>query len=123
VPGVRTAVVTVSPLLAGLVTSVLQSHLPLDVIGTLRTRTRLAERLNELAPELVLLGLRADETDASALLLIEQFPSAKFLVLEPSGKHAWLYETGLDRTEFTDVSTQSLVTALASRFNITPPRG
>lgn len=122
-PGVRTVVVTASPLLVGLVTSVLEPHLPLDLIATLRTRTRLAERLRSKAPELVLLGLQGDETDASALPLLATIPSATFLVLEPSGRHAWLYQAGRDRIELTDLSGQSLVAALTSRFSGAPPRG
>lgn len=116
VAGVRTLAVTVSPLLRELVTSVLQPHLLLDVIAVLETRERLAECLQELAPDLVLLGLSGGETDASACALLGVLPSAKILALAPNGEHAWLYEMREHCTALPDLSPPALIGLLTARF-------
>ncbi len=118
--GVRTLVVTVSPLLAELVTGVLGPYLPLDVIGVLQSRNLLAEQLRTTAPDLVIMGLVGGETDACALPLLAALPSAAILVLEPTGKDAWLHEMLPHRTTLIDFSVPALIRELASRFNVTP---
>lgn len=120
---IRTLVVTVSPLLADFVTAALQPQLTLNVIGVLPTRELLVERLRDLAPELVLLGLRDAETDASARTLLAVLPSARFVVLAANGQHAWLYEMRPHRTALTNLSVADLTDTLAGRFKISPPRG
>ena len=110
--GVRTLVVTLSPLLADLITSVLQPHLPLDVIGVAPTRERLAETLRELQPELVLLGLENGEKDSCARPLLAVLPSARILVLGKNGQDAWLYEMRPHRRALVHMSPSSLIDAL-----------
>jgi hypothetical protein len=123
VAAIRTLVVTVSPLLADFVTTVLQPPLTLEVIGVLPTRKRLVERLRELVPDLVLLGLRGAETDACARPLLAVLPLAQFVVLAANGQHAWLHEMRPHRTALTNVSLPDLTDRLAARFKIPPPRG
>jgi hypothetical protein len=112
VAGVRTLVVTLPPLLADLITSVLEPHLSLDVIGVMPTRERLAERLRELRPELVLLGLNDGEKDSCAQPLLKVLPSARILVLRKNGQDAWLYKMRPHRTVLMNVSLSSLIGAL-----------
>jgi hypothetical protein len=123
VAGVRTLVVTVSPLLTDIVTTVLQRRLTLDMIGVLPTRERLAELLLELSPDLVLFGLLDTETDASARPLLVALPTARFVVLAANGQQAWLYEMRPHRTALTNFSLPALSGVLAARFKDTPPRG
>ena len=121
--GVRTLAVTVSPLLRELVTSILQPHLPLEIIAVLETRERLAECLHEFAPDLVLLGLAGAESDASARALLGVLPSAKILALAPNGQHAWLYEMREHCTALPDLSPPALTGLLTARFGTITPRG
>jgi DNA-binding NarL/FixJ family response regulator len=123
VAGVRTLVVTLSPLLSDVVTSLLQPHLPLNVIRVLQTREQLAEHLRATVPDLVILGLLGGETDACARPLLVALPSAKILVLTRNGQHAWLHEMRPQRTALTNLSVRALVRTLASRFDVTPPQG
>lgn len=117
---VRTLVVTVSPLLAELVTGVLRLHLPLDVVEVVESRDLLEDRLRSIAPDLVIMGLTRGECDdcALALPLLAVLPTAEVLVLEPTGKHAWLHEMRPHRTSLIDLSADALIHALASRFNV-----
>lgn len=120
--GVRTLVVTLSPLLADLVANVLRPHLRVDVVGVMRNRERLAEKLRELQPQLVLLGLQSGEKDSCARPLLAVMPSSGLiLVLEKSGQHAWLYRLRPHRTALVNVSMPSLIGALSARFKVSPP--
>lgn len=119
--GVRTLVVTLSPFLADLVTNVLQPHLRLDVIGVMPRREGLPERLRELQPQLVLLGLESGEKDSCARPLLAVMPSSGLiLALEKSGQHAWLYRLRPHRTALVNVSMPSLIGALSARFRFSP---
>jgi DNA-binding NarL/FixJ family response regulator len=117
---VRTLVVTVSPLLAELVTSVLHPRLSVEVIGFLQTRDGLTEHLRATVPDLVLLGLVGTEADACARPLLAALPSGKFLVIAPNGQSAWLHEMRPHRTVLTELSVSTLTRALASRFSGAP---
>jgi DNA-binding NarL/FixJ family response regulator len=108
----RMLVVTVSPLLRELVTSVLQSQFAVDVVEILEAREPVAERLRDLAPDLVLLGLLDAETDSVAASLLAVLPSVRVLVLAGNGEHAWLYEPQGRRTVLSDLSAQALREAL-----------
>jgi chemotaxis response regulator CheB len=119
---IRTLVVTVSPLLAELVTGILRPHVPLDVVGVLQSRDLLEDSLRSIAPDLVVIGLARGETDDCALPLLAVLPSAEILVLEPTGRHAWLYEMRPHRIALIDLSPATLIDALASRLNVSCSR-
>jgi chemotaxis response regulator CheB len=121
--GVRTLIVTVSPLLADLVKAVLQPHLLLDVVEVLSTRHRMMERLQDLSPDLVLLGLLNGEDDACAVPILAALLSVRILVLAANGAQAWLYESGLHRTALPKLSSSDLIEVLKASFDQSPPKG
>ena len=90
----RTLVVTLAPLLRELVTNVLPPQISVEVIEVFASRDRVAERLRDLAPDLIIVGLLDAETDAVALPLLAAWPMARVLVLALNGEHAWLHEPG-----------------------------
>jgi DNA-binding NarL/FixJ family response regulator len=112
VVAVRTLVVTLSPLLRELVTSVLPPQISVDVVEALATREHLAERIREIAPDLVLLGLGEGEGDGTALPLLAVRPLARILVLTRDGASAWLYESPGRRVTLSVLSVASLKEAL-----------
>ena len=120
---VRTLAVTISPLLANLMTDVLQPRLALDLVGVLASRAALAETLRTLTPELVIFGLLADETDAVAHPFLAVLPSAVILVLSDDGKSAWLLQRRRRRLVLYDLSLAVLAEALSARFVADPPKG
>jgi hypothetical protein len=119
---VRTVVVTMSPLLADIVLDCLQPYLAIDLIGILKDREALAERLAESRPDLVLLGLVGVESDACARPLLALLPHARFLVLAPNGQHAWLHEMRPHRSAMRYFSKQRLLRTLASRYDFSAPQ-
>ena len=113
---VRTVVVTMSPLLADIVLNFLKSGLAIDLIDVLEDREALAQRLADLRPDLVLLGLRETESDACARPVLASVPSARVLALAPNGQHAWLHEMRPHRVALPHVSKRGLLRILSSRY-------
>ena len=120
---VRTLIVTVSPLLADLVKAVLRPHLILDVVEVLSTRHRLMERLQDISPDLVLLGLLNGEDDTCAVPILAALLSVRILVLAANGAQAWLYEAGPHRTALPKLSSTDLIDAIKTSFDRSPSKG
>jgi DNA-binding NarL/FixJ family response regulator len=117
----RTLVVTLSPFLCELVTSVLAPEISVDVVGVLPTRERLVEGMREIAPDIVLLGLGEGEAETADPLLRRTSSVARILALARNGKSAWLYESPHRRVTLSDLSVASLkealITSLRARSN------
>ena len=120
---VSTVVVTVSPLLADLLLEPLRPHLELRIDAVLGHRDRLEEHLRALAPDLVVLGLRQNETDEIAGALLPILPTAEFLVVAANGQHAWLYGIDPHYTALNELTVSALVAALTARFKGSPSEG
>jgi chemotaxis response regulator CheB len=108
----RVLVVTLSPLLRELVTSVLQPRFFVDVVEVLESREPVARRLRDLAPDLIWIGLLDGETDAVAVPLLAVLPSVRVLVLARNGADAWLHGPQGRRTVLSDLSVEALRAAL-----------
>jgi hypothetical protein len=121
VVGLRTLMVTVSPLLGEMTLAVLLPYLPMEIIGILETRQDIATMLLQAAPDLLLLGLFENEREAIAGSLLLIVPSIKILALASDGRQAWLFETGQPPLALPDLSLPALVSAVVSRFG--PPQG
>ena len=120
---VRTLAVTISPLLAGLITEVLKPSLSLELIAVVQNRATLGDSLRKLTPDLVVFGLIDEETDAAALQFRSVLPSAVILVLSPSGHDAWLHERSGRRIVLSNLSVSTLANALATCFPASPSKG
>jgi len=120
---VRTVVVTVSPLLADLVIDVLRPRLRVEVAAVLPSREGLADRLQALTPDLVVLGIGDMESDELAAPLLEALPTAMFLVVAANARQAWLHGMRPNRVVLNDFSVAGLVEALTARFPSDPSQG
>lgn len=116
----RTVVVTLSPLLRDLVIEVLSLEFVIDVVEVLPTREGLADRLNRIAPELVLVGLLDSETTAIAPPLLAGCPATRLLLFAPNGEHAWLYQSGRPVEPLTALTLQALRNALRGSTSSLP---
>jgi chemotaxis response regulator CheB len=119
---VRTLAVTISPLLANLLTDVLKPRLPLDLIGIVQNRATLAEALRASSPDLVVLGLIGTETDAVARPFFAVLPATVILVLSANGHCAWLHQRRRRRVVLAGLSVAALGDALVARFGRAPPK-
>jgi chemotaxis response regulator CheB len=113
VAGIRTVVVTISPLLADLIHRLAEGHIRLEIVAVLESRDALLERLQSLAPGLILLGLYPGEDDAFAEMVADLVNGARVLALEPDASRVSLHETGKVARAFVDPSPSELITALA----------
>jgi hypothetical protein len=123
VAGLRTFIVTVSPLLSEMTLAVLLPYLPLEIIGILETRQDIATVLAHAAPDLLLLGLLENERETFAGSLLLMWPSMKVLALAANGQRAWLLETDQPPLALPDLSVPALISALVPRFHPSPPQG
>ncbi len=114
--GLRTLMVTVSPLLGEMTLAVLLPYLPLEIIGILETRQDIATMLAQAAPDLLLLGLLENEPETVAESLLAMFPSMKVLAFAADARRAWLFETAQPPLSLPDLSVPALVGTLVSRF-------
>jgi chemotaxis response regulator CheB len=114
----RTLIVTLSPMLRDLVLRVLAPDIAIDIIEIRDTRDALAERVRDLAPDLVVIGLLASENHDLAQPLLQVAPPLRILLFSPQGQTAWLHGPGTTRVALADLSVQALKSALQ---DIAPP--
>jgi chemotaxis response regulator CheB len=110
--GVRTALVTLSPLLSDIITQAVEQDIELDVVARIDDRDSLGERLRLVAPELVLIGLRAGESDAIAATALAAAPTAKVIAFSADCRHAYLYVMRPYQLELIDVTPATLAGAI-----------
>src|SRR5215813_1056098 len=99
----RTVTVQLSPLLEDIISQVAAERAPIDIVARLHSRDQLALRLRTLAPDLVLIGLREDESGAIALSLCSALPRARVIALSHDAHHAYLPVPHSPRTRLIDL--------------------
>ena len=108
----RTVTVTITPLLEDIISQVVADRAPIDIVARLDSRDQLALRLRTLAPDLVLIGLRQDESGAIASSLRNAAPRAKVIALSHDAHHAYLPAPHRRRTTLINLSLAALVEAI-----------
>jgi DNA-binding NarL/FixJ family response regulator len=110
--GIRTVVVTMSPLLTDIIEQSITGHVDLDVVARFGARDFLEKRLPEISPELVLLGLRAGEADEIGRYLLSLVPVARVIAFSGDARHAYLHEMRAHRATLINVSPSELIEAI-----------
>ena len=113
--GVRTALVTLSPLLSDIITQAVERDVKLDVVARVDDRDSLGERLRLVGPELVLIGLRAGESAAIAATALAAAPTAKVIALSADCRYAYLHEMRPYQATIVDVTPAVLAGAILSQ--------
>jgi DNA-binding NarL/FixJ family response regulator len=112
VAGIRTVLVTVSPLLAGIIEQAVSRHGTFDVVARFDSRDFAAQKLRETSPDLILVGLRPGEPDEVAHSLLILYPLAKVIALSTDGDRGYVHEMRPSRTVLVDLSLQALIKQL-----------
>jgi DNA-binding NarL/FixJ family response regulator len=112
VAGIRTVIVTMSPLLTDIIEQLLSGRVTLEVIGRFDVRTLLEEKLRVLAPDLILVGLRRGETDEIGRTLLSLVPVAKVIAFTNDARHGYVHEMRAHRAALIDISPQALIKAI-----------
>jgi DNA-binding NarL/FixJ family response regulator len=84
----------------------------IEVVGEFDTPDELADRLQRLAPDLVLITLRSDEGDDIGSELATLLPRARIVAFSSDARDAFLYRAPLQRTALLDISPQTLIDAI-----------
>lgn len=112
---IRTALITMSPMLGDIITRAVAGNVVLDVVARLDGENATADRLRMLTPELILIGLSAHESDAVALAALAVAPTAKVIAFTADCRHAHLLEMRPHRALLIDVTPAALVDAILGR--------
>jgi DNA-binding NarL/FixJ family response regulator len=109
---VRTVLVTLSPLLADIVKQLVGDQIGLDIVARFDRRALLSTKLPQIAPDLVLVGLRSHEADGVGRSVLEFLPTAKVISLSSDARQAYLHEMRPHRAIIVDVSARALIEAI-----------
>jgi hypothetical protein len=101
--------VTVPALLGDVISRLAIGRTELDLVGRLSGRQALAKRLHRLRPDLVIIGLRENETDALIRSLLLELPSSRLIAILPDGRSMVGYELGVRQIELSDLSPLELI--------------
>ena len=74
------------------------------MVAELGKRQALIRRLQPLRPDLVVIGLRRTESDATIATLLPLMPKAKFIVISHDARTVIGYELRLTKTGLSDLS-------------------
>lgn len=113
--GIRTVMVTTPRLLRDIIKQLAVNRIDLDVIAELNVRHMLARRLRAIRPDLVVIGLRPNETVAVIRALLTQVPDTKFITLSSNGRSALGFELRLYQTDLGDASLDGLIDFIRNR--------
>lgn len=106
---IRTAMVTTPSMLRDLIRGMAIGRVELDVVAEFSTRHALARRLEAIAPDLIVIGLRRSETDAVVRRLLMLLPTAKFIAFSGNGRMTVGFELRVYQTDLSDVSPDSFI--------------
>jgi chemotaxis response regulator CheB len=109
---IRTVTISITPLLSDIISQVVAEHAPIDIVARLGRSERLAQSLQMLAPNLVLIGLCQSEGDAIALSLCDALPWAKVIALSHDARHAYLPVPHRHRSALIEMSPNALIEAI-----------
>lgn len=111
-PGIRTVLARLPPLLADIIRRLTQGRVSIEVISVIDTLDALEERVHALSPELILIGLDRGEDDAIAVALVAALPGIRVLAISSDAKCISLHQAGRQRRVLVDPSLQDLVAAI-----------
>lgn len=119
--GIRTVMVTISPLLGEIIERQLQTRLQLDVVARLANRRNLAERLRRLAPAMIILGSPSRRREQVAAIAAGATVDACVVVMAVDAARVSIYRAGELQCELLDPSAGELIAALAESLGLDRP--
>src|SRR5208283_3426034 len=105
-----------SPIVADLLAALLAGIVDLDVVARFDDRSTAEIDLVPLSPDLIFLGLSAEETDEFARRLLARLPHASVVALAHDARHVYLHEMRPHRKALANISADELVAVLQNRL-------
>jgi DNA-binding NarL/FixJ family response regulator len=112
VAAIRAAVVTISPMIFDIITTLLSARATLSVVAQFNNRAEIETQLCGASPDLILMGLQAGENDDIARALLAIVPRARVIAFSSDGRNAYVHEMRTYRKELLDVSPRVLTDAI-----------
>lgn len=107
--GIRTVMVTTPTLLRDVIKQLMVNRVELDVVAELNVRRGLTRTLEAIRPDLVVIGLRSNESVSAIRALLTRIPATKFIALSGNGRSALGFELRLYRTDLGEASPDLLI--------------
>jgi hypothetical protein len=112
---IRTAVVTLSPVILDIIRTLLPNWAVLNIVAQHADRTDIEARLGAVRPDLVLFGLRIGETENVAGALLDLLPRTTIIALSSDGRDAVIHEMRPHRRTLRDVSPSVLIRSILAK--------
>jgi hypothetical protein len=112
---IRTAVVTMSPMLRDIVMKLPTRSVGLVIVAEFDTRTLLEDRLKAVLPDIVLIGLARGETDRIAKTVLAAVPHSRVIAFSSGVRRVYIHEMRPHRTALSNASAQAIRSALSLR--------
>jgi chemotaxis response regulator CheB len=109
---IRTAVVTMSPMLRDIIKELPTGRVRLEIVAEFTTRDLLGDRLKSILPDIVLIQLVRGETDRIARTILAAVPRTKVIAFSSTGRNVYIHEMRPYRTALSDVSVNQVMRAL-----------
>jgi DNA-binding NarL/FixJ family response regulator len=97
------------PLFRDLVTALIAAYSSVDMVAELDSRNAIEQRLQSLAPELVLIGLGCGEGDEIGPALARSAPNARVIAFSSDNRHAFVHQLHRQRRILLDISPRQLI--------------
>jgi chemotaxis response regulator CheB len=114
---IRTAVVTMSPMLRDIIMALPTGGVRLEIVAEFPTRDLLGDRLKTILPDIILIELARGETDRIARTILAAVPRSKVIAFSRGGRHVYIHEMRPHRTALSDASAKMVIRRVCS-----PPR-
>jgi DNA-binding NarL/FixJ family response regulator len=111
---IRTAVVTMSPMLRDMIKALPTGSVRLEIVAEFTTRELLADRLKAILPDMVLIELAQGETDRIARTILAAVPRGRVIAFSGGARHAYIHEMRPHRTALSNVSAKTVIRAISS---------
>src|SRR5262249_29467629 len=95
-----------------IIPELIRGYANVELVDNFTTRTDAEDRLPEVAPDLILVGLDEGETDATARKLLDLVPLSKVIAFSSDFCTAYVHELRAHRTELPDLSPKALIKAV-----------
>jgi hypothetical protein len=109
VSNIRAVMVTMPAMLRDLLDGLTAGRIVLDVVAELPTRQALLQRLAVIGPDLIVIGLRRNESDAVIRRLLSQLPDARVIAFWANGRAVAGFELRLYRVDLGHAPPETLV--------------
>lgn len=115
--------VAMAPAVSELLSALAAGPIALDIIATLQNNRSLADRLQTLDPELVVIRLPRDDTNSLIRSVLARVPTAKVLAFSTDGRRALrCCQLLFQEIKLSDPTPQELMTLIGDTTTFAKPR-